>query len=50
MDDNEVVEFAVGELRRVAALLAEPGARAPEAPPGPVSGPQGTITGLPRPA
>jgi hypothetical protein len=50
MDDVEVVRYAVSEFRRVAALLAEPGARAPEVPPGPASGPQGTITGLPRPA
>jgi predicted ATPase len=43
MDDDEVVRYAVSELRRVAALLAEPGARAPHAPPGPVSEPQATL-------
>jgi predicted ATPase len=32
MDDNEVVGYAVGEFRRVAALLAEPGAQAPVSP------------------
>ncbi len=35
MDDDEVVGYALGELRRVAALLAEPGAQPPESPPGP---------------
>ena len=44
MDDNEVVRYAVGEFQRVAALLAEPGARAPHAPPGPGSGPQAATT------
>ena len=34
MDDDEVVGYAQGELRRLAALLAEPGAQAPESPPG----------------
>jgi hypothetical protein len=47
MDDDEVVQYAVGEFRRVAGLLSEPGARAPDAPLGPASG---TITGPPRPA
>ena len=42
MDDNEIVQYAVSELRRVVALLAQPGARAPHAPPGPASGPEGT--------
>jgi hypothetical protein len=41
MDDDQVVGYAVGELRRVAGLLAEPGASAPHAPPGPASAPQG---------
>jgi hypothetical protein len=41
MDEDEVVRYAVGEFRRVAALLAEPGARVPDAPPGPASGPAG---------
>jgi hypothetical protein len=35
MDEDEVVGYAVGEFQRVAALLAEPGAQAPESPPGP---------------
>jgi hypothetical protein len=48
MDDEEVVGYTVGELRRVAGLLAEPGAQAPHAPPGPASGPQATLP--PRPA
>ena len=30
MDDNEVVGYAVGEFRRVAAMLAESGTQAPE--------------------
>ena len=42
MDENEVVRYAVGEFQRVAALLAEPGARAPHASKGPASGPSGT--------
>jgi hypothetical protein len=50
MDDDELVRYAVGEFQRVAALLAEPGAWAPEAPPGPASGPQARATGPPRPA
>jgi hypothetical protein len=39
MDENEVVGYAVGELRRVSGLLAEPSARAPHPPPDPASGP-----------
>jgi hypothetical protein len=35
MDDDEVVGYAQSELRRLAALLAEPGAQAQELPPGP---------------
>ena len=35
MDEDEVVGYAQGEFRRLAALLAEPGAQAPESPPGP---------------
>jgi tetratricopeptide (TPR) repeat protein len=35
MDDDEVVGYAQGELRRFAALHAETGAQAPESPPGP---------------
>jgi hypothetical protein len=50
MDEDEVVEYAVGELRRVAELLAQPGGPAPHARPGPVSGPQATTTVPPRPA
>jgi hypothetical protein len=47
MDEDEVVGYAVGEFQRVAALLAEPGAQAPESPPGPgAAGPPG-MTGLP---
>jgi hypothetical protein len=42
MDEDEVVRYAVGEFQRVAALLAQPGARAPQAPPDPASGPQAT--------
>ena len=50
MDENEVAGYAVGELRRVAGLLAEPGAQAPHASPGAASRPHGTTTGPPRPA
>ena len=50
MDDDEVVGYAVGELRRVAGLLAEPGVPALQVPPGPASGPQETTAGPPRPA
>jgi predicted ATPase len=46
MDEDEVVGYALGELRRFAALLAEPEAQAPEAPPDPVSGPQ-AVTAVP---
>ena len=35
MDDDEVVGYAQGEFRRLADLRAEPGAQAPESPPGP---------------
>ena len=35
MDDDEVVGYTQGEFRRLAALRAEPGAQAPESPPGP---------------
>jgi hypothetical protein len=47
MDHDEIVVYAVGEFQRVAALLAQPGAQAPGASPGPAS--QGTIAGPPRP-
>jgi hypothetical protein len=50
MDEDEIVRYAVGEFQRVAALLAEPGARAPEVPKGPASGPQGATTSPARPA
>jgi hypothetical protein len=42
MDEDEAVAYAVGEFERVAALLAQPGAQALHAPPGPASGPQAT--------
>jgi hypothetical protein len=35
MDDDELVGYAQGEVRRLADLWAGPGARAPESPPGP---------------
>jgi hypothetical protein len=47
MDEDEVVAYAVGEFQRVAALLAQPGARAPHAPSGPASGPQPATAGPP---
>jgi predicted ATPase/class 3 adenylate cyclase len=50
MDDAETVGYAVGEFQRVAALLAESSVSAPEAPPGPVTGPQGMAVGPPRSA
>jgi hypothetical protein len=34
MGGHEVAEYAVGEFRRLPALLAEPNAQAPEPPPG----------------
>jgi predicted ATPase/DNA-binding XRE family transcriptional regulator len=34
MDDHELADYALGEFRRLAALLAEPGAEPPESPPG----------------
>ena len=49
MDDDEKVRYAVGEFQRVAALLAQPGARAPHAPPGPASGKLGPTADPPRP-
>jgi predicted ATPase/class 3 adenylate cyclase len=33
MDQDDVVEYALGQFRRTAALLAEPGAQVPESPP-----------------
>ena len=35
MDDDELAGYAQGEFRRLAALRAQPGAQAPESPPGP---------------
>jgi hypothetical protein len=49
MDDDEVVRYAVGEFQRVAALLTQPGAQAPHAPPGPASGKLGPTAVPPRP-
>jgi predicted ATPase/transcriptional regulator with XRE-family HTH domain len=34
MDDDEVTDYALGEFRRLAALIGEPDAQAPESPPG----------------
>jgi hypothetical protein len=50
MDDDEVVGYAVAEFRRVAVLLTQPGASAPQALPDPASGPQVTAAVPPRPA
>jgi hypothetical protein len=50
MADDQVVGYAVGEFRRVAALLAQPSARTPQAPPGPAPRPHPTTTGPPRTA
>jgi hypothetical protein len=49
MDEDEVVGYAVGEFR-VAALLAQPGARASHPPPDPVTGPDPTTAGPPSQA
>jgi len=38
MDDDQLVGYAQGEYRRLASLCAEPGAQAPESPPGPAAG------------
>ena len=35
IDDDELVGYVQGEFRRLAALRAQPGAQAPESPPGP---------------
>jgi hypothetical protein len=43
MDYDEIVAYAMCEFQRVAALLAQPGARAPHTPPGPAFGPQATL-------
>ncbi len=34
MDDDEVTDYALGEFRRLAALIGKPGAQAAESPPG----------------
>jgi ATP/maltotriose-dependent transcriptional regulator MalT len=34
MNDDEVTDYALGQFRRVAVLIGEPGAQAPESPPG----------------
>jgi len=48
MDDDQIVGYAQGEYRRLAAPRAEPGAQAPESPPGPgATDPPGMIV-LPR--
>ena len=39
MDDDEVIGYTQGEFRRLAVLRAEPGAQAPESPPGPAAEP-----------
>ena len=36
MDDDEVTDYALGQFRRVAALIGEPDAQAPGSPPSPV--------------
>jgi predicted ATPase/transcriptional regulator with XRE-family HTH domain len=33
MDDDQIADYALGEFRRLTALLAEPGVQAPESPP-----------------
>jgi hypothetical protein len=48
MDDDEVVEYAMGEFGRVAAQRAEPEAQAPESPPGPGAAEPPGMTALPR--
>ena len=47
MDDDEVVGYAQGEYRRLASLRAEPGAPAPESPPGPGAADPPGMTVLP---
>jgi hypothetical protein len=47
MDEDEVVGYALGEVRRVAALLAGPGAQAPESSPGPGAAEPPGMTVLP---
>jgi hypothetical protein len=48
MDEDEVVRYAVAEFQRVAAMLAQPGARAPHVLPRAAS--HGTTAVPPRPA
>ena len=50
MDEDEVVGYPVSEFRRIAALLARPGAQVPYAPPGPAYGPPATTAVPSRPA
>ena len=47
MDDDEVVGYVQGEYRRLASLRAEPGAPAPESPPGPGAADPPGMTVLP---
>ena len=47
MDSDEVVGYAQGEFRRLAALSAESGAQAPQAPTGPGAAEPPGMTGLP---
>jgi predicted ATPase len=48
MDDDEVIEYAMGEFGRLAVLRAEPGTQAPESPPGPARPSRRGMTLLPR--
>ena len=45
MVEDEIVRYTGAELRRVAAMLAQPGMPASHAPPGPAPGPQAMVTG-----
>ena len=47
MDEDEVVGYAQGKYRRLASLRAEPGAPAPESPPGPGAADPPGMTVLP---
>ena len=48
MDEDQIVGYTQSEFRRVAALRAEPGAQAPQSPPGPASDPETTTAVPPR--
>ena len=48
MDDDQIVGYAQGEYRRLVAPRAEPGAQAPESPPGPGAADPPGMTVLPR--